>query len=111
MTSFRLQIHCCKARWLNLKTYFHFGPILTKCVNSILNFASWIDKIEDTDFAHVDGMKIRIPSEIKPSLTQKLFFQKLAYQNFAVYFPEKCPHAVDPGGVSLFDQPHIDSVT
>jgi hypothetical protein len=56
-------------------------------------------------------MKIRIPSEIKPSLTQKLFFQKLAYQNFAVYFPEKCPHAVDPGGVSLFDQPHIDSVT
>ena len=42
---------------------------------------------------------------------KKIIIKKLAYQNFAVYFPEKCPHAVDPGGVSLFDQPHIDSVT
>ena len=67
-------------------------------------------RIDSSDFAPFfeDWTKLKIPFEI---FTKKIIIQKSAYQNFAVCFPEKCPHAVDPGGVSLFDQPHIDSVT
>ena len=67
-----LPVYGRQERWLNLKSYFYFGPTLKKSVRyhnpQLSNLLC--KKVTDSDFAHSfeDGTKLKIPSEIQQPL-------------------------------------------